>query len=598
MRFDSVFDLPISFPDDRPLIPISAITDALDQIEADGVAAMEATISVQWLILIRDGMALVEARDILGVQALKWNLAVPLQQSIYGIWQAGWVAGNDHAIAEIIAGVPEGRFTTPRQEISRLIQVAPNSLENSGAVRDVQQRILRLSGDFSKDQIAAVRRHLTAAIAPDSSGKVLSRAELETTLANTLKVSMKRAEAIARTELTNAYNTSRLETMLSSSMVTHVRFLAISDARTTAICRSRNGMLISVADKGAIAANKPPLHVRCRSVVSPVMANLNPVHREWAADPGRSYQNRKLGSLPPGWGDQPRKGLPTLPPLTEVNLETLIERGKAVAGEVMDRFEAELAEIAAKNAEALAVISQRYKILQAKFGDRLEDELRRIDPDPDVFEWRELATEAFDSEVRAKNKAYKIFEQFQKDFKANGLSQSDALDLLDSVEFVPNPKIADLGAVKLAIADTLRLSGGRGASRLKLVGYYEDRAWADKSGTLNIGESLHVRTLAHEIGHFVEDESKEVRQAASDFIHRRASGAPKKLSAMTGIDYEDDEIALPDRFWDPYVGKVYAEGSTEVVSMGLENFVDPIKLREFYMADKEHFFFTVGVLRR
>jgi hypothetical protein len=70
----------------------------------------------------------------------------------------------------------------------------------------------------------------------------------------------------------------------------------------SAICRSRNGLVIPVTDQAAIAANKPSLHGRCRSTLSPVLSgSINPTHGEWAADPDRQLANRKLEPLPKGW---------------------------------------------------------------------------------------------------------------------------------------------------------------------------------------------------------------------------------------------------------------------------------------------------------
>lgn len=306
----------IPYPGDRPLIPAGEITVALDKIEADRLADLLMLIERQHAMVVSQGLAFVARGDAESIRIMRWNLGVTLQRPIYQTWQEGWALGNDHAIAEIKEGLPRQfsqqfsvapilrRFAQTEQEkaIANLIKVAPAGLENSGAIREVQQRSLQIAGNFSDDQLSAVKASLISAIAPDADGKVISRAQLEAKLESTLNVSKKRAEAIARTELTNAYNTSRLETMLSSSMVTHVRFLAVSDARTTAICRGRNGMLIPVADRAAIAANKPPLHVKCRSVVSPVMARLNPDHAKWAEDPGRDYQARDLPPLPKGWG--------------------------------------------------------------------------------------------------------------------------------------------------------------------------------------------------------------------------------------------------------------------------------------------------------
>ena len=57
---------------------------------------------------------------------------------------------------------------------------------------------------------------------------------------------------------------------------------------------------------------------------------------------------------------------------------------------------------------------------------------------------------------------------------------------------------------------------------------------------------------------------------------------------------------MPDKFVDPYVGKVYdgyfGEKATEVVSMGIERFHSPESMKEFRDKDPDHFHFILGVL--
>ena len=57
------------------------------------------------------------------------------------------------------------------------------------------------------------------------------------------------------------------------------------------------------------------------------------------------------------------------------------------------------------------------------------------------------------------------------------------------------------------------------------------------------------------------------------------------------------EKAFPDKFIHPYVGKVYSNGLTEVLSMGIEQFTSKKKLTEFMKNDREHFIFVLGVLK-
>jgi len=65
---------------------------------------------------------------------------------------------------------------------------------------------------------------------------------------------------------------------------------------------------------------------------------------------------------------------------------------------------------------------------------------------------------------------------------------------------------------------------------------------------------------------------------------------------MNDNSYNEDEKALPGRYIHPYVGKIYKEGHTEVISVGVEHFASPRLMRELYQKDKEHFHYALGVL--
>jgi hypothetical protein len=59
--------------------------------------------------------------------------------------------------------------------------------------------------------------------------------------------------------------------------------------------------------------------------------------------------------------------------------------------------------------------------------------------------------------------------------------------------------------------------------------------------------------------------------------------------------YPDDEIAIKDNFFHPYIGKIYAKGETEIMSMGLEFMsTDP---KGFAKADPDYFKFIFNTLK-
>lgn len=286
---------------DRPLIPTERINRALDHAEGEASGAIAIDLIKGIDLITKPG------RDL---QSLTWGVGAQVQRHLKQLWEAGYQLGGIHGWAEMQAAVPKKSpitlsFEAPDQPIFEVDQEARSAIAaflNSSAdliiplnvEQAIANRVLAIAGNYSKSVLDQLKVHLTAA----ALGQAI---DLKAEIKKTLKVASARAETIARNELTYAYNTARVQVFQQSSLVTHVRFISILDARTTQICSSRNGMIVPMADAMAIAQNRPPLHHRCRSLLSPVMPALNPDHQAWMADPKRQWDGRELEPLADGW---------------------------------------------------------------------------------------------------------------------------------------------------------------------------------------------------------------------------------------------------------------------------------------------------------
>jgi len=80
-------------------------------------------------------------------------------------------------------------------------------------------------------------------------------------------------------------------------------------------------------------------------------------------------------------------------------------------------------------------------------------------------------------------------------------------------------------------------------------------------------------------------------------VEKRTGGeiARKLKNIEPNLGYAPSEIARPDKFLSPYMGKIYRDGSTEILSMGLQMFYqNPIKLAR---EDPDYFDFILTVIR-
>jgi hypothetical protein len=134
--------------------------------------------------------------------------------------------------------------------------------------------------------------------------------------------------------------------------------------------------------------------------------------------------------------------------------------------------------------------------------------------------------------------------------------------------------------------------------------YCEERPNYDSStDSINIGDKFSKRMALHEIAHRLEYKHPEISLANKSWVAARCqkggfSNQPVALQSLVPKGkYGPTELALEDSFVDPYVGKVYPDMATEVLSMGLEHFADEKRWVKLYQQDPEHLFLTLGALQ-
>lgn len=121
------------------------------------------------------------------------------------------------------------------------------------------------------------------------------------------------------------------------------------------------------------------------------------------------------------------------------------------------------------------------------------------------------------------------------------------------------------------------------------------------NGSISISPDDFVDTIVHELAHNIEyQRGPEWRKKRIAFYEKRTKGEElQKLRDLTGEDYGDGELAKPDKFLTPYMGRLYDYDSpdhsaSEIITMGAEYlWNDPAT---FLRDDPEYFHFIVGYL--
>lgn len=167
-------------------------------------------------------------------------------------WHWGWRHGQQETAAAALR--VSQQFSVP----------GPGGLLPVDAIEWAKRRVVLL-GRWQRALDTAINAIIVQALETGATNK-----QLMATLKQVLPTFTKpRLEVIARTETASAYNNGRIQYFRKSQFVEAVQFTAILDARTTKICRKRDGLVMKLTDD-RLATNTPPLHFNCRSVLIPV----------------------------------------------------------------------------------------------------------------------------------------------------------------------------------------------------------------------------------------------------------------------------------------------------------------------------------------
>jgi hypothetical protein len=115
------------------------------------------------------------------------------------------------------------------------------------------------------------------------------------------------------------------------------------------------------------------------------------------------------------------------------------------------------------------------------------------------------------------------------------------------------------------------------------------------SKTLQLGSDFDKQILFHEMGHHMESD-KAALAASNGFLEaKRESDKLHRLEDLSlDSGYDKSELAYKGNFFNPYVGKYYADKTTEVWSMGLESFAMPSVLAQRIGQDPQMFAMIKG----
>lgn len=424
-------------------------------------------------------------------------------------------------------------------------------------------------------------------------------------------------------------------------------WLNVTDFRTSDLCEVLTGQVRNIGEPfsgGGWSGTSPPAHPNCRSTTIPVISKdtgtgsvpspepeavgTDGLQVDWGLDLDRVEGEEEASTSKPMaekrqvvWAEEPKDW--AIEMVSELDLDSFLTT----------EYHQNLVELAINDGRNRAIdlvgpevwgrlesISQNTRYQKAvEDVNRFNDALEPTEEDFEGYtsaidDWEDLKHEvkrAMRDVITKLNSRHAVTEVLLHE------DEVTALEYI-TVEFESDPGTqhrisldpamadrADKAEIIQLYAQTARFYGPQifedEVYGLNTLGYVTDRAYSH-GGFINVGRPVDTATATrialHELGHNYEKTRLSTNMLSQSFMRGKAtSNQPERLSELTGNDnYREDEVAYPDHFVSPYVGKVYENGGTEVFSMGVENFRDSDTLSEFFINHPDHFYSTLTSL--
>lgn len=273
--------------------------------------------------------------------------------------------------------------------------------------------------------------------------------------------------------------------------------------------------------------------------------------------------------------------------LTEANkgykASALIPKGRDYANKITET-----------NNKEKATIAKLEKDLLALRKDMISKGFEHKDFNNKAEKLLSMEKELYNLQSTSSLSAYqKVIDSIRQQSR---ITRAEAERLANSIKIETTVDDSVIPSLRKDAADFYELTGGRGSATLQRFEKLADRAHANY-GFINIGQ-YDRETIYHEMGHHMEFSSRGMLNAAVSLRTDLSTGnSPVQLEG-----YDKNEKAIPGKYIDPYVGKVYRDSrtstdvATEVTSMGIQYFSDAKSLKHFAENSPEHYYYMIGVL--
>lgn len=455
------------------------------------------------------------------------------------------------------------------------------------------------------------------------------------------------AMAITRTATQTVANDVRMASyMENADIIKAVQWVSTLDSRTSDICIARAGKTWTFPEFKPIGhsipwGNGPPAHWACRSTSVPVtrsMAEITGKAADQIAPRTRASMDGQvaksltfdqfLKNKPPEFADEMLgKGRAELWRSGKITLNQLLDqRGNPLT---LAQLQSRYGSVAAKAATKTATIAKTA-------AQELDDAIKSIKGFEYSSAYSELKTahaaarDAYDKvskdyrAVRYGSDEMEAMRPLLRDANTNMGLAADKFRVVANLEKQRMLRLLDLpqnlqsearemirGSVSASVSSRVneatailsRLIHKDITPQVAVVTSRKKRAfYTDANRSIHINANTSLSTIVHEIVHDLEFAYPDISAKTKAFLRSRANGqSPQSLRRLTGNrGYGTEEVAYEDNWVKNggahYMGKVYPDNATELLTMGVERMINDPK--SFADSDPEYFRFVLTILRR
>lgn len=457
------------------------------------------------------------------------------------------------------------------------------------------------------------------------------------------------AMAITRTATQTVANDVRMASyMENADIIKAVQWVSTLDSRTSEICIARSGKTWTFPDFKPIGHNipwngGPPAHWACRSTSIPVTRSMAEITgkaedqiapRTRASMDGAVAQNltfdQFLKNKPPAFADEMLgKGRAELWRSGKITLSQLLDqRGNPLTlAQLQSRYGnvAKTAKLATQPAAAArTAIQELDEVIKSVKGfeyisaytelkiahatardafDKISKDYRAVRYGSDEMEaMRPLLREANTNMGLAADN-FRVVAALEKQRMLRLLDLPENLQSEASKMIRGNVGASVASKVNEATAILSKLIHKDITPQVAVVTSRKKRAfYTDGNRSIHINANTSLSTVVHEIVHDLEFAYPDISAKTKAFLRSRADGQPpKSLRRLTGSKgYGTEEVTYEDSWvkngGSHYMGKLYPDNATELLTMGVERMINDPK--SFAENDPEYFRFVLSILRK